>query len=126
MKQNTKVYLPKALGVEEESALEMLRQEWMGVYKQHEEQMKKEFGRFAQMESNLTNPEKDGLQTLKKKVNEGELVVLRTDKSGRFTVKDRARETMLNDIESFSPLYTLYKDHKGWHWAIGGDPPGRP
>ena len=32
MKQNTQVYLPGALGIEEESSLEVLRREWLEAY----------------------------------------------------------------------------------------------
>ena len=38
--------------------------------------------------SNLTKSEKEGLESLRKRVAEGEIVVVPTDKSGRFSVMD--------------------------------------
>ena len=79
IKQNTKVHLPKALSVEEEAMLEMLRLEWTEIYKDHV----KELGKRGQKEINLTKVERAGL---KKRMEAGELVVVPKDKSGRFSV----------------------------------------
>ena len=80
IKQNTKVHLPKALSVEEEAALETLRQEWMQAYKDHCQEAGK------QEMSNLTKDEKEGIESIRKRRKSGELVILPTDKSGRFSV----------------------------------------
>ena len=80
MKNNAKVYLPKALKVEEEAALEALRQEWLQVYKNHFQTAGK------QEESNLTSEEKDGIKSIRKRRKEGEIVIVPTDKSNRFSV----------------------------------------
>jgi hypothetical protein len=39
---------------------------------------------------------------------------------------DRARGNMLCSSEMICNMYILFKDHKGWHWGLGTDPPGRP
>ena len=39
---------------------------------------------------------------------------------------DRARGNMIGNSETVSNMYVLYKDHKGWHWGLGTDPPLRP
>ena len=33
---------------------------------------------------------------------------------------------MLCSSEMICNMYILFKDHKGWHWGLGTDPPGRP
>ena len=33
---------------------------------------------------------------------------------------------MITQSETISNMYILYKDHKGWHWGLGTDPPSRP
>ena len=38
----------------------------------------------------------------------------------------RARETMISNTNTVSPLYLLFKDHKNWSWAMGTAPPVRP
>ena len=40
--------------------------------------------------------------------------------------EDRHRETKINNSLSVSPLYLLYKDHKGWSFGMPGEPPSRP
>ena len=80
IKQNTRVHLPKARSVEEEAALEALRQELIQGFKEH----CKEGGK--QVDSNLTKEEKEGLESVRKRRKSGELVILPTDKSGRFCV----------------------------------------
>ena len=125
----------------------------------------------------MTKKEKEGLESIRKRIKDGQLVIVPTDKSGRFSVMDldtymqaglkhtskdekvsihqirenqselnghvsmilkiyrvgsswghegRARSTMINQSEMISNMYCLYKDHKGWHWGLGTDPPSRP
>jgi hypothetical protein len=117
------------------------------------------------------------LESLRKRVAAGEIVIVPTDKSGRFSImdletylqaglkhagkdrqisiteirenqselngqvsmilkifrvgqswghSDRARSNMISQSETISSMYVLYKDHKGWHWGLGTDPPSRP
>ena len=40
--------------------------------------------------------------------------------------EDRHRETKLNHSLCVSPLYLLFKDHKGWSFGMPGEPPSRP
>ena len=174
MKQNTHVYLPGALGLEAEAGLEVLRQEWKSSYREF---TKDRCNKKKEQESNLTKEEREGLISLKKRIKEGNIIVVPTDKSGRFSVMDletytqaglkhaskdevisldqvrdnqhelnsqvsmilkifkvggtwghgdRARGNMLCNSEMICNMYILFKDHKGWHWGLGTDPPGRP
>ena len=174
MKQNTHVYLPGALGMEAEAGLEVLRQEWRACYREF---TKEKCNKKKEQECNLTKEEKEGLASLRKRIKEGEIIVVPTDKSGRFSIMDletytqaglkhaskdevisldqvrdnqhelnsqvsmilkifkvggtwghseRARGNMICKSEMICNMYILFKDHKGWHWGLGTDPPGRP
>ena len=57
--------------------------EWLKVFENFMEEFTDEKGL---QESNLTMEEARGLQKLQKRVKEGSLVVVRTDKSGRFAI----------------------------------------
>ena len=65
MKQNTEVYLPGALGVEGEAGLEVLRQEWTNCYREF---CNKNCNKKKEQASNLTKEEKDGLESLRKRI----------------------------------------------------------
>ena len=84
LKGNTMVVLPGRRKIfQEEANLEMLRTELKGFFKEY---MKKHCDNKGNQESNLTKGELRGLKNLKKMVKNEELVVLPTDKSGRFSV----------------------------------------
>ena len=68
---------------QEEANLEMLRAELKNCFKNY---MGKHCKKNGEQESNLTQDEKEGLKKLKKRFKEGEIIVLPTDKSGRFGV----------------------------------------
>ena len=85
MKQNTQVYLPGALGIEEESSLEVLRREWLEAYMGF---CNEKCNKKKEQIINLSKNEKEGLESLRKRVSAGELVIVPTDKSGRFSVMD--------------------------------------
>ena len=174
MKQNTEVKLPGALGLEAEAGLEVLRQEWRASYREF---CTSNCNKKKDQVSNLNKQEKEGLESLRKRVSSGELIVVPTDKSGRFSVMDvetymlaglkhtkkdekisihqirenqselngqvsmilkifrvgktwghtdRARGNMITNSEMVSSMYLMFKDHKGWHWGLGTDPPSRP
>ena len=87
VKMNSRVILPKKMrGFEEEAKLEMLRQELRGVYGRY---MREKCGPRGIQKSNLSMREIKGLKSLKKRVKEGEIVILPTDKTGLFTVMSR-------------------------------------
>ena len=87
MKGNTRViFPPEGKDLEEESKLDMVRREIMGEYRKYVKEKCKKGGKQT---SNLTKEEQEGLQSLKKRVKEGEIIVLPTDKSGRFALMTR-------------------------------------
>ena len=83
-KGNSMVILPgRRKNFQEEANLEMLRAEMRGCFREY---MRKYCNEKGDQESNLTRGEARGLKSLKKKFTEGSLVVLPTDKSGRFAI----------------------------------------
>ena len=83
MKECTRVTLPKPLSAEEESKIEVRKRTQKEVF---EKFRKNNTNSKGEQKSNLTQSEQKGLKSLKKKVKEGNIVIMKTDKSGRFVV----------------------------------------
>ena len=84
IKGNTMVILPgRSKNFQFEANLEMLRAELKGCFQNY---VRKNCNEKGEQESNLTRGEHKGLKTLKKRFQEGDIIVLPTDKSGRFGV----------------------------------------
>ena len=87
VKNNSRVILPRKMrGFEEEARLEMLRQKLRGTFSQY---MREKCGPGGLQKSNLTRGEIKGLKSLKKRVKNGEIAILPTDKTGLFAVMSR-------------------------------------
>ena len=82
-KHNTDVKLPGPLTPAQEQEIECRRVEWLKVFDDFMSEFTDEKGI---QESNLTIQEARGLKKLQKRVKEGSLVVVKTDKSGRFAI----------------------------------------
>ena len=82
-KHNSRVIFPKAQDGEKENNLEVMRAE---LLHQHREWVKANCNCKNEQKSNLSSKEQAGLRSIKKMIAEGELVILPTDKSGRFGV----------------------------------------
>ena len=65
------------------STTEDRRLSWRKIYRDFKNEFTDEKG---VQETNLTEEEARGLEKLKKRVKEGELVVVKTDKSGKFSI----------------------------------------
>ena len=97
--QNTHVYLPKAAKIRKETGICMRKDRLLEVAK--------EVGEEVCKESNLERSETEGLKTVCNRIKEGEIVVLETDKSGKFTVMGQdayleAGDKHVVDDEEFS------------------------
>ena len=91
IKGNSRVILPKKVkNFEVEAKLELLRIECMAVYKKYIEENCQKDGK---QKSNLTKNQIKGLLSLKKRIDNAEIVILPTDKTGRFAIM--TRETYL-------------------------------
>ena len=85
-KQNSRVIFPKKTDLDTESRLTMLRVETMALVRNYIEE---KCNKKGQQKMNLTASEARGLRSLKTRVKEGEIVVLPTDKTGKFAVMSR-------------------------------------
>ena len=82
-KHNNNVILPGPMSPAEEQEIEARRVIWGKVFDDFLAEFTDEAG---VQESNLTQAESRGLEKLQKRVADGSLVIVKTDKSGRFSV----------------------------------------
>ena len=87
LKENARVTLPKPAGTAHEAGIEMRRNMFNKTVKEFIESFCDEGG---EQESNLSEQEKRGLRSLRKRIQSGELLVIKTDKSGKFAIIDKA------------------------------------
>ena len=83
MAENSKVILPRPCSNSVESSIEMIRNKVMEKFKKYR---KRECNKWGEQKNNLTRKENRGLRELKQRVKDGEIVILKTDKSGKLTV----------------------------------------
>ena len=84
----SRVVLPKPLGVNREAQIENRRQVHEKIYQDYRKEFCKKNG--DQVE-NLTASEKKGLESLKKRIKKEEILVIKTDKSGKLSVTNREK-----------------------------------
>ena len=83
-KGNSRVTFPKEVGkYDDEATLEMVRLELLDVFKKYCDEKCSKGGVQA---SNLDECEMRGLKSLQKRVKDGEILIVPTDKSGRFAI----------------------------------------
>ena len=90
-KHNSRVIFPKAQAGDKENNLEVMRAE---LLHHHREWVKTNCNCRGEQKPNLNSKEQAGLKNIKKRVADGDLVILPTDKSGRFGVM--SMETYIN------------------------------
>ena len=83
-----RVILPKPLSVTREAEIETRRSVHDKVYQKYRAEHCNEKG---EQEDNMTWEEKTGLRSLMKRVGKGEILVMRTDKSGKMSVTNREK-----------------------------------
>ena len=83
LKECARVTLPKPLDTKHEALIEMRRGTNQRVYNDYR---KEKCNKKGEVEGNLTEEEKDGLKSLQKKIKNQEIVILKTDKSGKLCV----------------------------------------
>ena len=82
-KHNSRVIFPKAQSGTQENNLEVLRAE---LLHHHREWVAANCNCKKEQQPNLSKEEQAGLKEIKKRVDSGNLVILPTDKSGRFAL----------------------------------------
>ena len=86
LQECSRVTLPKPLPTKYETMIEMRREIHTQIYEKYR---KERCNREGEQEPNLTQDQQEGLKSLKKKIKDGDIVVLRTDKSGKLCVASR-------------------------------------
>jgi hypothetical protein len=84
---NSRVIFPGAQAGEKENNLVVMRTE---LLHQHREWVKENCNCRGEQTMNMSSKEQEGLKRIKKKVADGKIVILPTDKSGRFGVMSMA------------------------------------
>ena len=86
LRECNRVVLPKPLKVEQEAQLEMRRTKHRQISEEYRRKMCDDNGR---QEMNLTREEMRGLKKLEKRKQDGEIVIINTDKSSKLCVMKR-------------------------------------
>ena len=82
----TRITLPKPLPTKEEALIEMRREIHTRIYDEYRQEFCKKTG---EQKPNLSESQVTCLRSLQKKIREGDIVVMKTDKSGKFCVTTR-------------------------------------
>ena len=83
--ENTRITLPKPLKPVQEAMIEVRREEYMRVFREYKEQERKK----GERRTNLTEMESKGIKSLKKRIENDEIVVIKTDKSSKMAVMNK-------------------------------------
>ena len=79
----SRVTLPRPLSVKDEAAIEMRRENHLRIFKEYK---REHCGKNGEQECNLTEEEQDGMKRITKRRDDKEAIIMKTDKSGKFTV----------------------------------------
>ena len=79
----SRVTLPRPLPMKEENLIEIRRNIHAKIYNDYR---KEKCGKNGEQVSNLTEEQERGLKSLKKRISEEDLIILKTDKSGKLCV----------------------------------------
>ena len=81
LRENSRVILPKPLPINQEALISLRREKYNTVFRDFRRETCNSRG---EQRLNLTFSQRKGLQKLKKRIKNGEIVIMLTDKSGRF------------------------------------------
>ena len=94
LEECSRVVLPKPLSVIRETEIEMRREAHSTVYQEY----RREFcNKDGEQKMNLTEEEKKGLKRIQKRIKDGDLIVMKTDKSGKLSVTTREKYLEMGD-----------------------------
>ena len=112
---NPRVTLPRGIPEEEEASLAIRRRKHLEIVKKY---IAENCNKHEEQVQNLSKGAQRGIKSLKKRIREGNLVVLETDKSNRFCVTDinkyrsmgevHTRKDKKRTIRSLSALISMY------------------
>ena len=81
-----RITLPKAMSIKNEALMEVRRNTNEKVYNNYRGEVCNKKG---EVKGNLDEDEKEGLKSLQKRIREGEVIVMKTDKSGKLCICTR-------------------------------------
>ena len=97
LKECSRVTLPKPLPTKEEALIEMRREMHGKIY---EEFRQENCNKDGEQQPNLSEIEREGLKSLQKRIKEGEIVIMKTDKSNKFCVATREEYIKMGEIHT--------------------------
>ena len=97
IKENSRVTLPKPVGAGDEAKIEIRREIYQQVFDTYLEKIRSKNGT---QKANLSKKEKQGLDKLLKRINSGEIVCIKTDKSGKFALVDRETYVKMGEVHT--------------------------
>ena len=110
MKENSKVSLPKPCDQFVESSLEMIRKNIMKTFINNYKKMA--CNEKGEQPSNLSRNEQRGLRKLQKRIANHEIIILKTDKSGKLTVIDRDEYLKMGILKCKEDREVYREEHK--------------
>ena len=131
LKECSRITLPKPLDAEDESKIEVRKRTQKEIFEKFRVENTNKKG---EQKSNLTADEKIGLKSLQKRIKAEEIIIMKTDKSGRFVVTNEqeyvkmGQEHTNKDIEitrrEVHEMEKVCNDHtRAWSyiWKSGDD-----
>ena len=82
----SRVTLPKPLSITREAQIEMRRELHNKIYQEYREEACNTKG---EQQAEISEEERTGLENLKKRIEKEEILIIKTDKSGKLSVTDR-------------------------------------
>ena len=86
LQECARVTLPRPLDTKHEALIEMRRGTNEKIYKEYRYEV---CNKKDEVQGNLTEDEKDGLRSLQKRMKEQEIIMMKTDKSGKLCIISR-------------------------------------
>ena len=86
LQECSKITLPKPLSAEEEAKLELRKKTQMQIFRDY---VNKNTGKNGDQRTNLSSEEQAGLKSLQKRISNGEIIVIKTDKSSKLAVTNQ-------------------------------------
>ena len=101
---------------QEEAALETYRVEMLAAFRDY---IKENGIKGGKQTSNLSQAEARGLKSLKKRVQEGEVVIMPTDKTGKFCIMSRSLYEEAGLVHTSKDVEVQLEEVMRVKWAVG-------
>ena len=97
LKENSRVHLPRPLPPGEEANIEMRRGVYMRLFQEFKRDNCKKTG---DQKTNISKEVDNGIKSLKKRIENEEIIVLETDKSGKLAITSRETYLEMGDVHT--------------------------